>query len=1063
MTITELAIKRPPLIIVIFASLALLGAFSYLQLKYELLPNMMPPYVTVVTVYPGAAPQEVETSVTKPVEDAVASVDKVKKVDSYSYENYSVVQMEFQFTADATKANQDVQKKVNEIVSSLPASVKTPVVSNFSLDDLPVIRLGVTANMDGRELFQVVKDNVKARLSRIAGVAQVSIVGGQEREIRVNLDLAKMTARGIPVPLVVSVLSSANADLPAGKIRDKDGEYLVRLSGKYSSIEEIKEVVVARSPDGAETRMGDVADIEDGFKTLSTVCRINGQDAIGIIIQKQSGANTVEVSKGVRAELKSLEKEFAARKLAFDIAVDGSVFTLESAKSVTNDLMLAILLVALVMLAFLHSIRGSLIVLVAIPLSIITTFIGVYAFGMTLNLMTLLALSLIIGILVDDSIVVLENIYRHMELGKPRRLAALVGRNEIGFAAVSITMVDVAVFLPLSLISGMIGDIVRQYALVVVLATLVSLFVSFTVTPLLASRFARLEETKGRHPLAFFRRGFEAGFKKVVGLYERVLGWVLGHRVRTLAATALLVVASFALIGFGLVGSEFVPPLDQGQIQVSITAPVRTTTLEMNGIASEAERLIYGIPEVSKVFTTVGHSSAGWGAGETSPNLAEVNVTLVPADARKRSALEVSAQIEGIVKSMPGMQVNTSPIGLFGSGDSYSLGLTVRGVDRAKVQATAEKIEATMRKVEGTGEVKLYGGDPTPVVDVRIDRKRLSELGLSLEGVGSQMSVALSGYEDLKLRTGTDEYAMRIIADEGERNSTADLGRMRFITSGGKQAELSQFSDISRTYGPAMLQRADRLPAVEVLSQAVGRPSGDIGNDIRSEVKKIKVDDGIFVSEEGDAERQNEAFASLGLAILAAIVFVYLVMVALYNSFFYPFVVLFSIPFAVVGALGALALTGKTLNIFSILGMIMLIGLVAKNAILLVDRTLHNRKEGMALRPSLIEAGKTRLRPIAMTTFSMIFGMMPIALAVGGGGAEFKSSLGMVLIGGLTSSLFLTLLVVPAVYSLFEGIRNRFAKAIGAEASAAAAADAEGKAEKQAERATEIAVERSLS
>jgi HAE1 family hydrophobic/amphiphilic exporter-1 len=1050
MTLTELAIKRPPLVIVIFASLGLLGLFSYLQLKYELLPNMFPPYVTVVTVYPGAAPQEVESSVTKPIEDAVASVDRVKSVNSYSYENYSVVQMEFQFTADPNKANQDVQKKVNELASSLPASVKAPVVSNFSMDDLPVIRLGVTADMDGRELYQLVKDDVKARLSRIAGVAQVTIVGGQEREIRVSLDLGKMAAAGIPVPLVVSALTSANADLPAGKIRDRDGEYLVRLSGKYSSVDELKDVVIARSPSGAETRLGDFADVTDGFKDQSTTSRINGKDAIGIVIQKQSGANTVELSRAVRAELSSMEKEFASRRLAFDVAVDGSVFTLESAKSVTNDLFLAILLVALVMLAFLHSIRGSLIVMVSIPLSIVTTFIGIYAFGMTLNMMTLLALSLIIGILVDDSIVVLENIYRHMELGKPRREAALVGRNEIGFAALSITMVDVAVFLPLSLISGMIGDIVRQYALVVVLATLVSLFVSFTVTPMLASRFAKLEETGGKHFLGAFSRAFEAGFARVVAFYERVLRWVLGHRVRTFAATAALVVASFALVGAGVVGSEFVPPLDQGQIQVALTAPVRTTTAEMNAIAARAERMIYGIPEVEKVFTSVGYSSWGFGGGGT-PNIAEINVSLAPASERRRSALEVSDEIKRMVKDIPGMQVNTSPIGLFGSGDSYSLGNTVRGVERAKVQAAAELVKGATRKVEGTGEVKLYGGDPQPVVDVRIDRKRLSELGLSLDGVGAQMSTALSGYENLKLRTGTGEYAMRIVAGEDERSSTADLGRMRFITARGKTAELAQFSDISQAYGPTMLQRADRLPAVEVLSQAIGRPSGDIAADVRAEIKKLDLGDGVFIAEEGDAAMQNEAFASLGLAILAAIVFVYLVMVALYNSFFYPLVVLCSIPVAIVGALGGLAIAGKTLNIFSILGLIMLIGLVGKNAILLVDRTLHNRAAGMGLKDSLIEAGKTRLRPIVMTSFAMIFGMMPIALAVGGAAAEFKSSLGVVLIGGLTSSLLLTLLVVPAVYSLFEGARNRFVRRFGGDSTSKAPARA-GKRIRSAER-----------
>ena len=488
----------------------------------------------MVTVYPGAAPQEVEVSVTKPIEDALAGIDKVKSITSSSYENYSLCTLQFNYTADEKSAIQDVQKKVNEMLATLPPGVRTPTVSNFAISDFPILRIGVTAAMDGRELFRFVKEDVKARLSRLSGVGQVSIVGGEEREIRVNLDLAKLSARGIPVPMVVAALKTANADLPVGKVEDADGQYLVRLSGRYTNVDELKNVVITRSEGGAETVLGDFADIEDGTKAVSAVSRINGKGALGIEILKQSGANAVEVSRVVRAEIKDMQKEFAAQRLLFDVAEDSSLFTLESARSVTNDLLLAICLVAIVMLAFLHSIRGSMIVMVSIPLSIVITFLGVYAFGMTLNMMTLLALSLIIGILVDDSIVVLENIYRHMEMGKARRVAALEGRNEIGFAALSITMVDVVVFLPLSLISGLIGNIVRQYALVVVLATLVSLFVSFTVTPMLASRFARIEKGEGRNPLAFFSRAFEAGFKRVVALYERILFWSLTHRVITI-------------------------------------------------------------------------------------------------------------------------------------------------------------------------------------------------------------------------------------------------------------------------------------------------------------------------------------------------------------------------------------------------------------------------------------------------------------------------------------------------------------------------------------------------
>jgi hydrophobic/amphiphilic exporter-1 (mainly G- bacteria), HAE1 family len=1033
MTITELSIKRPPLVIVVFAALAILGLFSYIQLKYEFLPDITPPYVSVLTVYPGAAPQEVEDSVTKPIEEAVAVIDKVKSITSGSYENYSVCTLEFAYTVKANDAIQEVQKKVNETLSSLPPSIETPAVSNYSLNDLPILRIGATADMDGGDLFEFVKTEAKPRLSRLDGVGQVAIVGGEEREIRINLDFGKLTARGIPLNKVLDALKSANADRPVGKIRDADGDYLLRLSGKYSSIEGLRKVIVDRGEEGAKSLLGDFADIEDGTKEATAICRIDGKNALGIEIRKQTGANAVEVSRAVRAELAAMEKEYADRRLSFDVAQDSSLFTLESAKSVTNDLFLAILLVALVMLAFLHSIRGSMIVLVSIPLSIIVTFVGVYAFGMSLNMMTLLALSLIIGILVDDSIVVLENIYRHMETGKSRKAAALVGRNEIGFAALSITMVDVVVFLPLSLISGMTGNIVRQYALVVVLATAVSLFVSFTMTPMLASRFAKVEGTARRGLPASFGRAFDAIFAKVVAMYARLLEGCLARRAAVVVASLALFAGSLALVGIGAVGSEIMPPMDRGQIQVALTAPARTSMLEMNEVTAAFERTIHAMPEVSGVFTTVGMASSSTGIGsDSSPNLAVIDVTLVPAGNRKRSSQEVSEEIKKLAKELPGMRVDTSPIGLFGTGDSFTLGMIVRGAEREKVQAAAERIEAATKGVEGAGEVKLSSGEAVPVIDLIVDHDRLSDLALSLDEVSAQLGLAFSGYDDLKLRSGGSERAMRVIADKAERSSTAKLGRMRFINAAGREVELAQFAEIESTYGPTVLQRADRLPSITVLSQAIGRPSGDIAADIRSRVGKLRLGEGIFVSEVGDAEAQGEAFTSLGLAILAAVVFVYLVMVALFNSFLDPFIVLFSIPTAAVGAIAALALAGKTLNIFSILGMIMLIGLVAKNAILLVDRANRNRAEGMETVPALVEAGRTRLRPIAMTTFAMIFGMTPIALAAGGGGAELRSSLGVVLIGGLASSLFLTLLLVPAVYSIVEGLKEKTAARIKA-------------------------------
>jgi HAE1 family hydrophobic/amphiphilic exporter-1 len=450
MTITELAIKRPPLIIVIFTVLGVLGLFSYYQLRYELIPDITPPYVTVMTIYPGGSPKEVETSVTKVLEDAVSSIDKIKRLTSSSSEGVSFIFVEFNMSADADISLQNVQRKVGEVVDQLPYGAKTPVLSKFSLNELPILRMGVTGNMPSREFYQFMKDKVKPRLTKLEGVGQVIFIGGDEREIKVNLDLDKLYAYNIPVLQVIQAVKSSNFDFPVGKIKDSDGQYIVRISGKFSRLEELKNLIVAKSAQNGNIKLKDIAEIEDGQKETVTYSRLNGLSSLGILVMKQTDANAVEVSKLVRNELTKIENDNSGKEIKFSIAQDVSQFTLQAANAVNEDLLIAIILVAVVMLVFLHSIRNSIIVMIAIPSSLISTFIAMYAFDFSLNLMTLLALSLVIGILVDDSIVVLENIYRHLEFGKDQKTAALTGRNEIGFSALSITLVDVVVFLPLS-------------------------------------------------------------------------------------------------------------------------------------------------------------------------------------------------------------------------------------------------------------------------------------------------------------------------------------------------------------------------------------------------------------------------------------------------------------------------------------------------------------------------------------------------------------------------------------------------------------------------------------
>lgn len=1025
MTLTELSIKRPSLIIVIFTVLGVLGLYSYYHLNYELLPKITPPWVTIITVYPGASPAEVESGVTKVIEDGVSGIDNVANVYSTSSEGVSVVSLEFTMTADVNTALQDAQRKVNEIVSRLPGDSKTPTLTKFALDELPVLRVGATGNIPSREFYRFLDDHVRPRLAKLAGVGQITLVGGDEREIKVNIDAHKLRAYGLSLVQVDQMVRASNLDFPTGNIKESGEQYVVRLAGKYRSTDELRALVIGRSRAGGDIRLTDIAEIEDGRKDYSTLSRINGKSSVGLLVQKQGEANSVEVSRVVREEMAAMEKDYASMNLKFDVAQDGSQFTIEAADAVKHDLMLAIIFVAIVMLAFLHSIRNSLIIMVAIPASLVSTFLVVYALGFTLNLMTLLGLSLVIGILVDDSIVVLENIYRHLEGGDERAVAAIKGRNEIGFAALSITMVDVVVFVPIALVSGLIGNIMREFAIVVVASTLMSLFVSFTITPLLASRFAKLEQVGRRSLIGRFSSWFEGQFHRVSRFYDGVLRWSLGHRGRVFAGAALLFVAALMLLPLGFIGTEFMTPVDRGEFTVTMELPSGSTLDQTNMVTREAEDMVSRIPEVRKVFTNVGVSTEGF-VGQSSNYVSELNISLVPKDRRTRSTDEIGRQIKmNIAAQTPGARVRSSPIGIFGTANQSPIMLVVSAPDDESARRAAASLKDIVEHVPGTADVRLSAEEGKPEVEVSIDRAKMARLGLTIADVGAGLRIAFSGDDESKFREGNTDYPIRVVLDQFDRSRLADVGSLTFTNRSGQLVELQQFADLHLSSGPTKLQRQNRNYSVNVLSQAVGRPSGDIVRDIRQAIAASPLPAGVALTFEGDEKNRAEGFSSLGLALLAAILFVYLIMVALYDSFVYPFVVLFSIPVAVIGAMLALALTMKSLSIFTILGIVMLVGLVGKNAILLVDRTNQMRRErGLSPSDALIEAGQTRLRPIIMTTASMIVGMSPIAFGVSAG-SEWKSGLAWALIGGLASSLALTLILVPAVYISVDRWRSR--------------------------------------
>ncbi len=1027
MSITEISIKRPALIIVIFTVLGILGTISYSKLNYNLLPKFDAPVLTIITTYPGAAAGEVETSVTKKLEDAVSSLENLDKLQSVSQEGVSMVTVLLRQDANVDQALQDAQRKINAIMAELPDDVDTPVINKFSSDDIPVLQLGVNGDVKPTMFFKLVEDRILPLLTKVEGVGQITMVGGEEREIQILIDPDKLRAYNLSLSEITQSIIAANQDFPTGKIENQERQYSLRVAAKFTTIDQITNLVVAYTPSGSKVKVGDIAQVNDGVREISTINRINGKPSIGLIIQKQTDANAVEVSKKVREAIQKIEETYKTENIRFSLATDSSEYTMASADAVTFDLFLAVIIVAGVMLVFLHSLRSSLIVMLAIPASMISTFIMMYVFGFSLNLMTLMALSLVVGILVDDSIVVLENIYRHMEMGKDKRTAALEGRNEIGFTALAITLVDVVVFLPMSMVSGLIGNIVREFSLVVVFSTLMSLFVSFTITPMLASRFGKLDHFTKDTLWGRISLGFEDLFESMKRGYASILEWALDHRKTVYLITVILFVGSIALVPAKFIGSEFITQSDKGELIITLEYDPQTNLYQNNQTTGSIERMLLARPDVEKVFTSVGYSSVA-GLGSASNYMAELSVILVDKLKRDISSDEFGKLIkEEIQSKIPGVKVKAAPVGIAGGANEAPIQVVVKGTELDKIQDMANVILELTKKIPGTTDVELSTEDPKPELQVRIDRERMASLGLNVAEVGTTLRTAFNGNDNSEFREGPYEYDINIVLDKFNRSSIDNVSSLTFRNNRGNLVELKQFATISQELGATKLERRDRLSSITVKAQVVGRPVGTVGEELQQLVSQVSVPEGLEIQYSGALEQQSDAFASLGLAMIIAIVFVYLIMVALYDSFLYPFIVLFSLPVALIGALLALALSMESLTIFSIIGMIMLMGLVAKNAILIVDFANNIKETGVSVREALIEAGKERLRPILMTTLAMVFGMLPIALA-SGAGAESKNGLAWVIIGGLTSSLLLTLVLIPAIYMTMEKFLARFRK-----------------------------------
>lgn len=1027
MNITEISIKRPSLIIVLFSVFILLGYIGFKNLSYELMPDFNQPVVVIKTVYPGAEPQEVETSVSRKIEDALSNLEGVDYLVTKSLPNASVIIANLEYGTDLDKTMQDAQRYIDNISKDLPADILSPEMSKVSPNDLPIMSISATSDLPATEFYQKMQDEYLPQIQQIKGVAELTILGGEEREIQVLVDENKLEYYNIPMLQIVEAINRSGLDIPAGKIENGSQSNSVKISSKYNTVEDIENIQVAIFPPSTSIYIKDLAVVKDVIKEITSVSRYNGKNGIGILLKKQGDANAVDVSTKVKEKLKWIEDQNKESNVKFIVADDSTDNTIAAVNSVVVDLIMAVLLVSLVMLMFLRSFRNSLIVLVAIPTSLVTAFAVMWMLGYTLNLMTLLAMSLIIGILVDDATVVLENIQRHLDMGKDKRTASMDGRMEIGFSALSITLVDIVVFLPILFLQVFVADMLKQFSVVVITSTLTSLLVGFTLTPWMASRIGKSEDLKPTNFINKFLIWFEVQLDNFTNWYGNQLKWVLNHK---LIFTGILL-ALFALTGVmlkqNIIGKELIATGDQGKFRLSLEYD-KTTSLKQNNIVSyQVEQFLLSQPDISTVFSNVGGPSTGIGSlGVGSPNITEFTIQLKPKEVRdfqptetymKDLRVELQEQFAGINFSMAGL-------GLIPR--SAPIELTISGASFEEVLKVSTNLQNAIQEIPGADNVQLSVKNGAPEYRVIPDDILMQKYGLTAAYVGMSIRNALTGNDDAVLTQEGTEYPIRVYFDEFNRNDYDDLKNMTIINPKGIPIKVSQFAEVVQEESPSLLERKDRQPAVTITADALGRPSGSVADDVLAYINENPLPEGMQMTWGSDIKRQNDSFGALGSVLLISFILIYLIMVALYDSFIYPFVVLFSIPVAVIGAFLALNLSQSHLSLFALLGLIMLMGLVVKNAILIVDFTNQLKTQGMHYKDALIEAGKGRMRPILMTSISMIVGMLPIAMAQGTA-SEWKNGLAWVIIGGVTSSLILTVYLVPVVYYAVDSIKKHMA------------------------------------
>ena len=1017
MNLSAIAIKRPVFTVMVTVALMVLGLMGLSKLGTDLFPDITFPVVVVNVPYPGASPREVEQLVTKPLEDAVVSLNGIDRLKTTSREGLSTTVIIFKLGVDLQDAATQVRERVAQTRARLPNEVKEPSVARFDVGAAPI--LTYTLSGAGRslpEIGQFARDIIKPSLEQVDGVASVEVKGGAQREVHVDLDRAKIDALGLSTLSILQSIKSQNLNVPAGRYDEGIREISVRTVGELKSVEEIRSLIIATAADGSSVRLSNIGSVEDGYEELRTRIRVNGESAVSFDVLKQSGTNTIAVNDAVREKLALLEKTFPPGMRA-DLIIEQARFIRENTHEVEVSIVFGGAMAILVILFFMLDVRSMLISSVALPTSVISTFFVMYVLNFSLNMMTLLALSLAIGLLIDDAVVVRENIQKHLERGEDPRTASINGTKEIALSVLSTTLTVVAVFLPVAFMTGIVGQFFRQFGLTIVAAVLVSLFVAFTLDPMLSSRFSKAHVVGQVDRFAWVKRPFESFFKGLDDTYRLVLHWTVRRKlvVGLLAFGAFLIMFPIA----GLTGVDFVNAEDRGQFVVDIELPAGTKLSETAATFVTAEAKLMEDKRFITVLSTLGPS------GEV--NKAKWRIVTLPKDKRTATLGELRDVARNTIQaSVPGARVViTDPPFVEGAASEAPIMVQVRAPDYGTLAPLAKEFENALKGVPGIIDVDMKYTPGQPELRVAVDRDKAGRAGIPVASVALALRASIEGDEAGKLRQGKDDVPIKVRLGKGDRATMDGVLRMTIWTPKGPVA-LSDLAEVEHGEGPSAIEREDRERQIVIWAAAKGRSLGDLVPEMNAAFAKIKMPPGSSFHFDGQVKQMQESNSAMGVAFLLALVFIYIVLASQFESFLHPITIMATtLPLAAVGAIVGVFLSGTTLAMGSFIGIIFLLGLVTKNAILVVDRAIVRvRDHGETPLQAILEAGPERLRPILMTSAAMVLGMLPTAIGRGEG-SEFRSPMAIAVIGGVISSTVLSLIVVPAFYLAVEGLKAR--------------------------------------